>query len=108
VVEVVSGDTVVILEGSGDAEEDAEAGVGVGLGAGVERRITFSSVRVPRLGSQRHGHSHGHGGHGDKDKEGPSGSAAEPWAIESRDYVKSRLIGKRVTVSVEFEKSQGR
>jgi endonuclease YncB( thermonuclease family) len=43
--------------------------------------------RVPRMGNVR-------------------GEGLEPWALESRDLLKTRLIGKRVGVMVEYEKIQ--
>jgi endonuclease YncB( thermonuclease family) len=30
--------------------------------------------------------------------------ADEPWAAEAKEYVRSRLIGKRVTVSIDYER----
>ena len=34
------------------------------------------------------------------------GDGLEPWAIESRELLKTRLIGKKVGVSVEYERIQ--
>lgn len=34
------------------------------------------------------------------------GEGLEPWALESRDLLKTRLVGKKVGVTVEYEKIQ--
>jgi endonuclease YncB( thermonuclease family) len=83
VLEVISGDTLIVLE---DSSSDPD---------GIERRITLSSIRVPRLGNQR------------ANADGSAPTGAEPWAAEGRDLLKARLIGRRVTVSVEYERGNG-
>lgn len=50
--------------------------------SGVERRVTLSSIRAPR---------------------GPTRDrAAEPWAAEAKEFLRQRLIGKEVAVSMEY------
>ena len=44
-------------------------------------------IRVPRIGNLK-------------------GEGLEPWAIESRDLLKTRLIGKKVGVAIEYERLQ--
>jgi hypothetical protein len=74
VVEVVSGDTVVVAvpRGGGAPPE--------------ERRIYLSSLRAPRLA--RRG----------EDKE-------QPWASEAKEVLRRTLIGRDVTVSVEYTRA---
>lgn len=47
----------------------------------------FIYCRVPRLGNLK-------------------GEGIEPWALESRDLLRSRLVGRKVGVTVEYEKIQ--
>ncbi|PSC71228.1 hypothetical protein C2E20_5281 [Micractinium conductrix] len=68
VVEVVSGDCLVVKDKAG----------------GVERRINLSSIRAPRVGA--------------RDRQ------PEPWAIEAKEFLRSRLIGKEVSVSMEYNR----
>lgn len=49
---------------------------------GVERRVTLSSIRAPR-GATRD-------------------RAAEPWAVEAKEFLRQRLIGREVSVSMEY------
>ena len=51
----------------------------------LERRVTLSSIRAPRLGSAK-------------------GVGYETWANECRDCLRARLIGRRVLVIVDYEK----
>lgn len=74
VIEIVSGDTLIVVEG----EEGGE---------GIERKITLSSIKVPRMGNMR-------------------GEGMEAWATESRDLLRARVIGRKVGVAVEYEKIQ--
>ena len=71
VVEVVSGDCLVVAEN----------------GSGVERRITLSSIRTPRAAS--------------RDRPG------EPYGAEAKEFLRSRLIGKTVSVEMEYSKKIG-
>eukprot|EP00602_Paraphysomonas_sp_CaronLab_P001201 CAMPEP_0185019232 /NCGR_PEP_ID=MMETSP1103-20130426/1860_1 /TAXON_ID=36769 /ORGANISM="Paraphysomonas bandaiensis, Strain Caron Lab Isolate" /LENGTH=865 /DNA_ID=CAMNT_0027549435 /DNA_START=359 /DNA_END=2956 /DNA_ORIENTATION=- len=78
VLEVLTGDTIIVAEPTGDGNYS-------------ETRITFSSIRVPRLRS------------------GPSSknpSVPEPFAVECKEFVRSKLIGKQVLVSVEYVRGE--
>lgn len=66
VSEIVSGDVILVRDASN----------------GIERRVTLSSIRAPRLGS----------------RDRPS----EPWAAEAKEFLRQRLIGKEVSVSMEY------
>jgi staphylococcal nuclease domain-containing protein 1 len=74
VIEIVSGDTLIVVEGDEGGE-------------GIERKITLSSIKVPRMGNIR-------------------GEGMEAWATESRDLLRARVIGRKVGVAVEYEKIQ--
>eukprot|EP00878_Enallax_costatus_P006933 GHUV01007265.1.p1 GENE.GHUV01007265.1~~GHUV01007265.1.p1 ORF type:complete len:560 (+),score=208.13 GHUV01007265.1:80-1759(+) len=71
VVEVVSGDTLVIKD----------------VNAGVERRVSLSSVRAPRAGG--------------RDR------APEPYGLDAREFLRKKLIGKDVTVKMEYTRKIG-
>jgi len=66
VVEVVSGDCLIVKDAANN----------------VERRVMISSIRAPR-GATRD-------------------RAAEPWAAEGKEFLRQRLIGKEVSVSMEY------
>ncbi|KAG7669099.1 hypothetical protein Ndes2526B_g00826 [Nannochloris sp. 'desiccata'] len=66
VIEVVSGDCLIVKDASNN----------------VERRVMISSIRAPR-GATRD-------------------RAAEPWAAEGKEFLRQRLIGKEVSVSMEY------
>ncbi|ACO66294.1 predicted protein [Micromonas commoda] len=68
VVEAASGDSIVVA--------DAETG--------VERRVTLSSIRAPKLGNERRG------------------IKPEPWAHEAKEFLRVRCVGKSVKVSMEY------
>lgn len=70
VVEVVSGDCLVILLHN----------------TTTEKRIFLSSIRAPRIGNAR--------------RKEPN----EPYALESKDLLRRKAIGKTVSVEVEYEK----
>jgi staphylococcal nuclease domain-containing protein 1 len=78
-IEVVSGDTIVVVEG-GD------------MRGGEEKRLTIAGIRVPRMGSI--------GAGGVK-------SAHEPWAVECRDLLISAVIGKSVSIREEYTRPAG-
>lgn len=67
VVEVVSGDCVVVRDP-----------------AGKERRLHLSSIRAPRLGRR--------------------GEVPEPWALEAKEHLRSKCIGKAFDVAVEYSR----
>eukprot|EP01006_Ploeotia_vitrea_P053318 TRINITY_DN67774_c8_g3_i1.p1 TRINITY_DN67774_c8_g3~~TRINITY_DN67774_c8_g3_i1.p1 ORF type:complete len:1093 (+),score=753.79 TRINITY_DN67774_c8_g3_i1:273-3281(+) len=69
VVQIVSGDTVVVEDNNG-----------------VQRRVVLSSVLAPRLGNSR--------------RNVPD----QPWSIEAREWMRKQLIGKRVTVVVDYSR----
>lgn len=66
VIEVVSGDCLVIKDRA----------------SGAERRINLSSVRAPRPST--------------RDR------AADPWAHEAKEFLRSRLVGREVAVQLEY------
>eukprot|EP00161_Ancyromonas_sigmoides_P023755 TRINITY_DN7505_c0_g1_i1.p2 TRINITY_DN7505_c0_g1~~TRINITY_DN7505_c0_g1_i1.p2 ORF type:complete len:961 (+),score=592.59 TRINITY_DN7505_c0_g1_i1:68-2884(+) len=68
VVEVVSGDTIVVASGP----------------AGTEQQIRLTNIRVPRLGRR---------------DERPA-----PLAREAREFVRKRLVGRKVKVFVDYVK----
>ncbi len=72
VVEVVSGDTLVVKDING---------------GGVERRFSLSSVRAPRAGG--------------RDR------APEPYGLEAREFMRKKLIGRDVTVKMEYTRKIG-
>ena len=97
-VEVVSGDTFLVLEdlpatttssvsSSGDEKDNSSSsGPEPSLfSPPVERRVTLSSIRAPRVGNAK-------------------GLGYELWANECRDCLRARLIGRRVLVIVDYEK----
>ncbi|KAL6773756.1 TXC1 [Auxenochlorella protothecoides x Auxenochlorella symbiontica] len=71
VTEVVSGDCLMVRDAA----------------SGVERRVTLSSIRTPRMGG--------------RDR------APEAWAAEARELLRSRLIGRPVRVSMEYTRRVG-
>mmetsp|Transcript_28764 Transcript_28764/g.37765 ORF Transcript_28764/g.37765 Transcript_28764/m.37765 type:complete len:904 (+) Transcript_28764:127-2838(+) len=71
IIEVVSGDTVVVKVGDDPM-------------VGEERRVTISSIRAPRVGNARRN------------------QPDEPYAVEAKDMLRQRLIGREVSVSVEY------
>ncbi|KAF3629234.1 hypothetical protein FXO38_06793 [Capsicum annuum] len=75
VVEVVSGDCLVIADDSlpfGDPS--------------AERRVNLSSIRAPKMGNPR------------KDEK------PAPYAREAKEFLRNRLIGKQVNVSMEYSR----
>ncbi|XP_010942326.2 ribonuclease TUDOR 1 isoform X1 [Elaeis guineensis] len=75
VVEVVSGDCVIV----------ADDAVTYGSPS-AERRVNLSSIRAPRMGNPRR-------------DEKPA-----PYAREAREFLRSRLIGRPVNVSMEYSR----
>lgn len=69
VVSIISGDTLMINDGTGD------------------KIYTLASIRAPRNGNPRRG-----------DK-------PQPYAWEAKEFLRSRLIGKKVQVQVEYTRS---
>lgn len=53
-------------------------------GTTKERKIFLASIRAPNLGNK--------------------GQEAEPWAFEAKEYVRKLIIGKKVSVNVDFSK----
>ncbi|XP_008812131.1 ribonuclease TUDOR 1-like [Phoenix dactylifera] len=75
VVEVVSGDCVIVADDS------------VPYGSPLaERRVNLSSIRSPRMGNPRR-------------DEKPA-----PYAREAREFLRTRLIGRQVNVSMEYSR----
>ncbi|KAI3512755.1 hypothetical protein L1887_20074 [Cichorium endivia] len=75
VVEVVSGDCIVVADDS------------VPFGSpSAERRVNLSSIRCPKLGNPRR-------------DEKPA-----PYAREAREFLRTRLIGRQVQVSMEYSR----
>ncbi|KAG8058870.1 hypothetical protein GUJ93_ZPchr0002g25384 [Zizania palustris] len=75
VVEVVSGDCIIV------ADDDAPYG-----SPSAERRVNLSSIRAPKLGNPRR-----------DDK-------PENFAREAKEFLRTRLIGKQVTVAMEYSR----
>lgn len=78
VVEVVSGDCVIV------ADDAAPYG-----SPSAERRVNLSSIRSPRIGNPRR-------------DEKPA-----PYAREAREFLRTRLIGRQVNVSMEYARKVG-
>ncbi|KAL0721178.1 hypothetical protein Bca4012_035777 [Brassica carinata] len=75
VVEVVSGDCLVVADDS------------IPFGSPMaERRVCLSSIRSPKMGNPRR-------------EEKPA-----PYAREAREFLRQRLIGKQVTVQMEYSR----
>ncbi|KAL0718316.1 hypothetical protein Bca4012_067638 [Brassica carinata] len=75
VVEVVSGDCLVVADDS------------VPFGSPMaERRVCLSSIRSPKIGNPRR-------------EEKPA-----PYAREAKEFLRQRLIGKQVTVQMEYQR----
>lgn len=77
VVEVASGDSIVVLTNPGRA-----AGV-----APDERRVSLSSLKAPRLGNPRR-----------EEKDAP-------WAWEAKEHLRRALIGREVHVAVDYTRA---
>ncbi|KAL5207587.1 hypothetical protein ABZP36_032022 [Zizania latifolia] len=75
VVEVVSGDCIIV------ADDDAPYG-----SPSAERRVNLSSIRAPKLGNPR------------RDEK------PENFAREAKEFLRTRLIGKQVTVAMEYSR----
>ncbi|KAJ9683135.1 hypothetical protein PVL29_018930 [Vitis rotundifolia] len=78
VVEVVSGDCIIVA--------DDAAPYGSPL---AERRVNLSSIRCPRMGNPRR-------------DEKPA-----PYAREVKEFLRTRLIGRQVNVSMEYSRKVG-
>ncbi|KAG6481964.1 ribonuclease TUDOR 2-like [Zingiber officinale] len=78
VVEVVSGDCIVVA--------DDAAPFGSPL---AERRVNLSSIRAPKMGNPRR-------------DEKPA-----PYAREAKEFLRTRLIGNQVNVSMEYSRKVG-
>lgn len=52
-----------------------------------ERRVTLSSIRAPRMGGRE--------------------KAPDAWATEAKEFLRQRLIGKPVSVSLEYSRKMG-
>ncbi|KAG8070849.1 hypothetical protein GUJ93_ZPchr0006g46436 [Zizania palustris] len=75
VVEVVSGDCIIV------ADDAAPYG-----SPSAERRVNLSSIRAPKLGNPR------------RDEK------PENFAREAKEFLRTRLIGKQVTVAMEYSR----
>jgi staphylococcal nuclease domain-containing protein 1 len=78
-LEVVSGDTLVIL-----TNPTRPAGV-----AADERRVSLASIRAPRMGNARR-----------EEKD-------QPWAWEAKDWLRRTYAGKDVSVTVDYTRVMG-
>ncbi|CAM0875371.1 unnamed protein product [Alopecurus aequalis] len=76
VVEVVSGDCIIVA--------DAAAPHG---SPSAERRVNLSSIRAPKLGNPRR-----------------EDNKPDKFARESKEFLRTRLIGKQVTVEMEYSR----
>lgn len=81
-VEVMSGDTLVVLPCPIDTDPS------LAVLTTEEIKVCLSSIRAPKLGS----------------KGSRGGEGSQPFAQESREFLRSRLIGKRVAITVDYEK----
>ncbi|KAJ0973495.1 hypothetical protein J5N97_021454 [Dioscorea zingiberensis] len=82
VVEIVSGDCIIVAD---DADSFAE------------RRVNLSSIRAPRLGRR------------DENFDGlkPEELRERVFAREAKDFLRSRVIGRQVSVSMEYSRKVG-
>lgn len=78
-IEVVSGDTILVAPDEPTVVKTL----------GPEVRVCLSHIRAPRVGLR-----------GTK-----STSEFAPWSIDSREFVRSKIIGKKVSVTIDYEKS---
>lgn len=92
VVEVISGDNLLV-----NVESEGSAG-------SAEVKIFLSSIRAPRLLPIGGGRSPRESR--DKDKDKPP-ATSEDYGLESREYLRHRIIGRRVQVTVDYEKAVG-
>ncbi|CAI0547988.1 unnamed protein product [Linum tenue] len=74
VVEVVSGDSIVV------ADDSFPCGSPL-----AERRVFLSSIKCPKMGNPR-----------------ADAKPAEPYAREAKEFLRTRLIGKQVHVQMEY------
>jgi len=77
VIEIISGDCISVAPTTGSANE--------------ERRINLSSIRCPKFS---HSRDHENAQH-------------EPWAVEARNFLISRLIGQTVEVAMDYTRKIG-
>ncbi|KAK7291504.1 hypothetical protein RIF29_06702 [Crotalaria pallida] len=78
VVEVVSGDCIIV------ADDSIPFGIPL-----AERRVNLSSIRCPKLGNPR------------KDEK------PAPYAREAKEFLRTRLIGRQVSVQMEYSRKVG-
>ncbi|XP_052175599.1 ribonuclease TUDOR 1-like [Diospyros lotus] len=78
VIEVVSGDCIVVADDSVPHNSPL-----------AERRVNLSSIRCPRMGNPR------------KDEK------PAPYAREAKELLRQRLIGRQVSVSMEYSRKVG-
>ncbi|KMT07827.1 hypothetical protein BVRB_6g146390 [Beta vulgaris subsp. vulgaris] len=76
VVEIVSGDCIVVAD---DAEPFGSPS--------AERRVNLSSIKAPKLGNPRR-----------------SDNVPEPFAREAKEFLRQKLIGRQVNVSMEYSR----
>jgi endonuclease YncB( thermonuclease family) len=77
VVEVVSGDTVVIAVPPKAGSTLPE-----------ERRVNLASVRAPRMGR-------------------PGGDAGQPYSVEAKEFLRRNLVGRDVVVEINYSRVVG-
>mmetsp|Transcript_205 Transcript_205/g.318 ORF Transcript_205/g.318 Transcript_205/m.318 type:complete len:324 (+) Transcript_205:608-1579(+) len=75
VVEILTGDTVLILPDGETFDDDSKL-----------KKVSLASVRCPRLGNER------------------TGKPDEPYAFECKERLRSLTIGKSVRVTVNYER----
>ena len=59
------------------------------IATGAERRVNLSSIRAPRLGNERRG------------------QRPEPWAVEAKEFLRQRCVGREVLVKMEYIRKIG-
>jgi len=79
-VEVISGDTIVVVPDMSNTTT---------MPSGVEIRIFLSHIRAPRIGLR-----------------GAKATADfAPWSIDSKEFVRSKVIGTNVSITIDYEKN---
>ena len=56
---------------------------------GTERKVHLASIRAPRVGNEKRGQK------------------SEPWAIEAKEFLRKRCVGKKCTVKMEYARKIG-
>lgn len=76
-------DAVVVEANSGDVLIVAD------LRTGIERKVHLASIRAPRVGNEKRGQK------------------SEPWAVEAKEFLRKRTVGKKCRVRMEYARKVG-